>query len=118
MVAALMELDGCGGCCRCPTPPNVPEVRSRRYRLSCLCDTTEYLANSDTMCEIRASFELRGCALSNLVEALQLRVIQTNAEGGPPQVSTEALDTPDGAATLEIERAPVRLDSRVEQQRK
>ena len=45
----------------------------------------------------------------NLGEALERLVARKNAEGGAPQVTTEALDAPDNTANLEIERCPVIL---------
>ena len=47
--------------------------------------------------------------LSNLGEALEGLVVREDAEGGTPQISAEALDSQDGAASLEIERCPEAL---------
>ena len=47
--------------------------------------------------------------LSNLGEALEGLVIRENTEGGTPQTFAEALDAPDDAASLEIERCLVAL---------
>ena len=45
--------------------------------------------------------------LSNLGEALEGLVVLEDTEGDTPQISTEAPDTPDDAASLEVERGPV-----------
>ena len=47
--------------------------------------------------------------LSNLGEALEGLVVRNDAEGGTPQISTEAIDASDDAASLYIERCPVAL---------
>ena len=47
--------------------------------------------------------------LGNLGEAFVRLVVRKDAEGSTPSLSSEALDTPDDAATLEIERGPVSL---------
>ena len=50
-----------------------------------------------------------GVVLSNLGEALEGLVVREDAEGGTPQISAEALDASDYAASLETERCPVAL---------
>ena len=50
-----------------------------------------------------------GVVLINVGKALERIVVRQNAEGGTPQISAEALDAPDYAASLEIERCPVAL---------
>ena len=47
--------------------------------------------------------------LSNLGEALEGLVVLEDTEGDTPQISTEAPDTPDDAASLEVEQCPVAL---------
>ena len=46
---------------------------------------------------------------NNVGEALERVVVRKNAEGGTPQISAEALDASDYAASLETERCPVAL---------
>ena len=50
-----------------------------------------------------------GLVLSNLGKALERLVVRNNAEGGTPQITTEAVDAPGDAAGLEIKRCPVAL---------
>ena len=45
----------------------------------------------------------------NLGEAFERLVVRENAEGGTPQISAQAFNAPDDAASLEIERRPVTL---------
>ena len=47
--------------------------------------------------------------LNNLGEALERLVVRKNVEGGTPQVTTEALEAPDDAASLEVKRCPLAL---------
>ena len=44
-----------------------------------------------------------------LGDAFERLVVPKDAEGGIPQVSSETVDNPDDAASLEIERGPVSL---------
>ena len=50
-----------------------------------------------------------GVVLSNLGETLEGLVVREDAEGGTPRISVEALDVPDNAASLDVERCPVAL---------
>ena len=50
-----------------------------------------------------------GVVFNNVGEALERVVVRKNAEGGTPQISAEALDASDYAASLETERCPVAL---------
>ena len=47
--------------------------------------------------------------LSNPGEVLERLVTRKDAEGGTPQITTKALDAPDDATSLEIERCSVAL---------
>ena len=42
-------------------------------------------------------------------EAFERVVVRNVAKGGTPQISTEALNAPDDAASLEVERRPLAL---------
>ena len=50
-----------------------------------------------------------GVVLSNIGEALEGLVVRDDSEGGTLQISAEAFDAPDDAASLEVERCSVAL---------
>ena len=98
-----MELGGCGRCGHPPTQATVTEIESRR-------SVGAAFAVLQSIAVCREEFEPSldsGVALSNLGEDLERLVVRKNAEGGIPQRTTEALDAPDNAVSLEIEQCPV-----------
>ena len=82
----------------------VAEIESRRYRSRCT------VLQSIAVCRDEFDPSLNsGVVLSNLGGAFERHVVRKNADGGTPQITTEARDAPGDAASLEIERCPVTL---------